>query len=232
MVLAGVLPHTYGDGKTPAACIASVPEGLVLTVATMLEDGERPPTAGRAGERTKQVNIRLTASEKALLENHSRVGGFTSERRYWRRTDRPALGWCPGAPFRSFRPASICLTVGRLPRSVLGKDSTSLVKYRATPTGLATSRSAYSATTRLRVLQRIRPMEDLSSGWRSKSSTAQRDLLADEGEPGAKFQEELSYVAEQALFEIAFRRVGAQREEVEGVGVLHKFAGQVRLRGG
>ncbi len=70
------LPHTYGDGKTPAACIASVREGLVLTVATMLEDGERPPAAGRAGERTEQVNIRLTASEKAMLENRSRAGGF------------------------------------------------------------------------------------------------------------------------------------------------------------
>ena len=70
------LPHTYGDGKTPAACIASVREGLVLTVATMLEDGERPPTAARTGERTEQVNVRLTAAEKALLESRSRAGGF------------------------------------------------------------------------------------------------------------------------------------------------------------
>jgi predicted RNase H-like HicB family nuclease len=70
------LTHTYGDGKTPAACIASVREGLVVTVATMLEDGERPPVPARAGERTEQVNIRLTASEKALLENRSRAGGF------------------------------------------------------------------------------------------------------------------------------------------------------------
>ncbi len=70
------LPHTYGDGKTPAACIASVREGLVLTVATMLEDGEHPPAAARTGERTEQVNVRLTASEKALLESRSRAGGF------------------------------------------------------------------------------------------------------------------------------------------------------------
>ena len=70
------LPHTYGDGRTPAACIASVREGLVATVATMLEDGERPPAAARAGQRNEQVNIRLTASERALLENRSRAGGF------------------------------------------------------------------------------------------------------------------------------------------------------------
>lgn len=70
------LPNTYGDGKTPAACIASVRHGLVLTVATMLEDGERPPVAGRAAQRTEQINIRLTADEKARLENRSRAGGF------------------------------------------------------------------------------------------------------------------------------------------------------------
>jgi len=70
------LPHTYGDGKTPAACIASVREGLVATVATMLEDGERPPAPARTGERTEQVNVRLTAGEKALLESRSRAGGF------------------------------------------------------------------------------------------------------------------------------------------------------------
>lgn len=70
------LPHTYGDGKTPAACISSVREGLVATVATMLEDGERPPAPARTGERTEQINIRLTASEKALLESRSRTGGF------------------------------------------------------------------------------------------------------------------------------------------------------------
>lgn len=70
------LPHTYGDGKTPAACIASAREGMVVTVATMLEDGERPPAAARTGERTEQVNVRLTAAEKAILENRSRAGGF------------------------------------------------------------------------------------------------------------------------------------------------------------
>ena len=70
------LPHTYGDGKTPAACIASVRKGLVLTVATMLEDGDRPPTPARAGERTEQVNVRLSASERAELDYRARAGGF------------------------------------------------------------------------------------------------------------------------------------------------------------
>ena len=56
--------------------IASVRQGLVVTVATMLEDGDLPPAPARTGERTEQINIRLTASEKAMLENRSRAGGF------------------------------------------------------------------------------------------------------------------------------------------------------------
>jgi predicted RNase H-like HicB family nuclease len=70
------LTQTFGDGKTPGACIASVREGLILTVATMLEDGEQPPAPARTGQRTEQVNVRLTVTEKARLENRSRAGGF------------------------------------------------------------------------------------------------------------------------------------------------------------
>jgi len=70
------LPHTYGDGPTPQACIASVREGLVATVASILEDGEQPPRPARLGERTEQVNIRLTVAERSLLDSRSRAGGF------------------------------------------------------------------------------------------------------------------------------------------------------------
>ena len=48
----------------------------MATVATMLEDGENPPSPARSGERTEQINVRLTAAEKALLENRSQAGGF------------------------------------------------------------------------------------------------------------------------------------------------------------
>ena len=34
------------------------------------------PAPARTGERTEQINVRLTASEKALLESRSRAGGF------------------------------------------------------------------------------------------------------------------------------------------------------------
>ena len=48
----------------------------MLTVATMLEDGERPPVPVRTGERAGQINIHLAAAEKTLLENRSWAGGF------------------------------------------------------------------------------------------------------------------------------------------------------------
>lgn len=70
------LPNVYGDGKTPQACIKSTREGFVAAVATMIEQGQKPPSPARIGERTEQVNIRLTAEEKALLESKSRARGF------------------------------------------------------------------------------------------------------------------------------------------------------------
>lgn len=78
------LPHTYGDGKTPQDCIASVREGLAATVASILADGERPPSPARLGERTEQVNIRLTARERSLLDSRSRAGGFKGLSDYMR----------------------------------------------------------------------------------------------------------------------------------------------------
>lgn len=70
------LPNVYGDGATPGACIKSTREGLVVAVATLIEQGQKPPSPARTGERTEQVNIRLTAEEKTLLESKSRAKGF------------------------------------------------------------------------------------------------------------------------------------------------------------
>ena len=43
----------------------------------MLEEGERPPSPSRAGTRTTQVNVRLTAEEKVLLEATARRKGYS-----------------------------------------------------------------------------------------------------------------------------------------------------------
>ncbi len=71
------LPYVYGDGKTANQCIEDTREALTGAVAFLLEEGKRPPTPARAGSRTTQVNIRLTAEERVLLETTSHRKGFS-----------------------------------------------------------------------------------------------------------------------------------------------------------
>lgn len=70
------LPHAFGDGATPEACIRNTREAFTVAVAYLLEQGRRPPAAAQSGMRTKQVNVRLTDDEKALLEATARRKGF------------------------------------------------------------------------------------------------------------------------------------------------------------
>jgi len=70
------LPQVFGDGLTPAACIENTREALAATVAYMLEEGQTPPVPAKNGKRTTQVNVRLTAEEKAILEGSARRKGF------------------------------------------------------------------------------------------------------------------------------------------------------------
>ena len=70
------LPGAHGDGKTPQAAVADTREAMVGVVAYMLEEGQRPPEPAREGHRSVQINIRVTAEEKAVLESRSRARGF------------------------------------------------------------------------------------------------------------------------------------------------------------
>jgi len=70
------LPQVFGHGARPEACIASTREALVAAVAYLLEQGQRAPAAAKEGKRTTQVNVRLTAEEKAVLEGTARRKGF------------------------------------------------------------------------------------------------------------------------------------------------------------
>jgi predicted RNase H-like HicB family nuclease len=70
------LPLVFGDGPTPQACIDDVREALTGAVGYLLERGKRPPSPAKLKKRTTQVNIRLTADEKALLEGIARGRGF------------------------------------------------------------------------------------------------------------------------------------------------------------
>ena len=62
------MPGVMADGGTPNRCVAQLREALVLAVAVMLEKGESPPTPATGRQRNQQINIRLTAEEKRMLE--------------------------------------------------------------------------------------------------------------------------------------------------------------------
>jgi len=70
------LPHVFGDGKTVEQCMEDTREALCGAVACTIEQGQRPPAAARAGTRTQQVNVRLTAEEKVMLETTAKRKGF------------------------------------------------------------------------------------------------------------------------------------------------------------
>ena len=78
------LPQVFADGKSPAQCVENTREALCGAVATLLERGDRPPTPARGvcrgtggGRRTTQVNVRLSAEEKALLESVAQRKGYS-----------------------------------------------------------------------------------------------------------------------------------------------------------
>ena len=70
------MPYVMADGETPEACVAATLEATATAVASLLEEGQTPPTSASEGKRDQQVNIRLTAEEKLLLEEASRREGF------------------------------------------------------------------------------------------------------------------------------------------------------------
>jgi predicted RNase H-like HicB family nuclease len=70
------LPNVMNDGKTPDECVAATRDILTTAVAYMLETGETPPPPASDRKRTEQVNVRLTAEERMLLEEAASSKGF------------------------------------------------------------------------------------------------------------------------------------------------------------
>ncbi len=70
------MPTVFGDGKTPDECIENTIEGLVATVAHLLERGDTIPAPASEGKRTEQVNVRLTSEEETILRASARANGF------------------------------------------------------------------------------------------------------------------------------------------------------------
>src|ERR1700675_4834467 len=72
------LPLTMDDGKTPDECMKNTREAFVATVGYMLEIGEVPPAPAVEGKRDVQLNIRISAEEKLILDAASRRRGYAS----------------------------------------------------------------------------------------------------------------------------------------------------------
>jgi hypothetical protein len=56
-------------------------------------------------------------------------------------------------------------------------------------------------------------------------------LAPDEGEALAEFEDHRAQMFDQPALQIALQHVGAEREEVEGVGVFENLLGKLGLRG-
>lgn len=70
------MPHVFGDGKTAEACVEDTLSALTAAVAFLIESGQSPPPPTREGRRTQQVNVRLTAEEKVVLETTAKRKGY------------------------------------------------------------------------------------------------------------------------------------------------------------
>jgi predicted RNase H-like HicB family nuclease len=70
------MPTVFADGPSADQCVRATREALAAAVATMLEMGLRPPAPAAKSVRQAQVNVRLTAEEKLILEDSARRAGF------------------------------------------------------------------------------------------------------------------------------------------------------------
>lgn len=70
------MPGVLGDGKTHEECVRSTLMAAETAVAVLLEREEKPPNPAAPRRRNEQLNIRLTAEEKLMLEEESQRRGF------------------------------------------------------------------------------------------------------------------------------------------------------------
>jgi predicted RNase H-like HicB family nuclease len=79
------LPNVFADGKTPDACVKQTVDAVTGVVARMLELGKAPPVPAKdAEQRDVQLNIRVSAREKMLIEKAAKARGFRGVSDYLR----------------------------------------------------------------------------------------------------------------------------------------------------
>jgi predicted RNase H-like HicB family nuclease len=69
------MPDVFGEGRTVEECVRDTREALKAAAAVMLEQGETPPMPADEGQRTEQVNVRLSSLEKTVLTGLARSSG-------------------------------------------------------------------------------------------------------------------------------------------------------------
>jgi predicted RNase H-like HicB family nuclease len=70
------MPNVFADGATAEDCVRSIREALTVATATMIEQGESPPSPADESVRREQINVRVTPEEKLRLEEAARSKGF------------------------------------------------------------------------------------------------------------------------------------------------------------
>jgi len=70
------LPLCVGFGANPMKCVEDTREVVITAAATMIENDGKMPTPASDEQRTEQINLRLTSTEKYRLEDFARRGGF------------------------------------------------------------------------------------------------------------------------------------------------------------
>ena len=70
------MPNIMNDGATPDQCVKATRDILTTAIAYMLETGQAPPSAASEQKRTEQINVRVTAEEKLILEEAARGKGY------------------------------------------------------------------------------------------------------------------------------------------------------------
>jgi predicted RNase H-like HicB family nuclease len=79
------LPNVLADGKTADDCVKETLAALTGVVARMLELGKTPPAPAKdAEQRDVQLNIRVSAREKMLIEKAAKARGFKGVSDYLR----------------------------------------------------------------------------------------------------------------------------------------------------
>ena len=70
------MPTGFGSGTTREECLRETRDILRVLVATMIDLGGAPPRSGARQRRTAQVNVRVSRTEKDLMQKAAAHLGF------------------------------------------------------------------------------------------------------------------------------------------------------------